>query len=155
MVGRPTVFTHIPKTAGSALNVCLRHALQPNRALLGFDHAIFGDFDEFDSIVEEHRQHIYARPEDLPEDADFIGGHFAYATAREAFPTARYLTVLREPVTRVLPHWVYWRGRDEASLAGWGSWGARVRTAQKPLAAFLNAPMAACQTDNLTLRQTI
>lgn len=155
MINLLIVFTHIPKAAGSALNVSLHRTLQPIRPLYGFDHAIFGSFRDFDGISENQRQHIYARPEDLPGNADFVGGHFAYSTTRQAFPSARHLTVLREPVARVLSQWVYWRAQDEVSLAGWGSWSARVRSAHRPLGAFLNDPMAACQTDNLALRMLL
>lgn len=151
----PLVFTHIPKAAGSATYAALIQALSPRAPLAGFDHAIFGGFEAFDSLSPDQRADIYAGPEQLPADADLVGGHFAWSTTRRAYPGARHMTLLREPVTRVLSQWAYWRAQADAALAGWGSWAARVRTAHQPLAVFLDDPAAACQSDNLAVRMLL
>lgn len=149
------VFTHIPKAAGSAVYSALCRTLEVRRPLTGFDHAIFGGFDDFAGIPLQERRHIYDAPGRLPADADLISGHFACSTTRLAYPAAPHMTLLREPITRVLSQWTYWRSQQEASLAAWGSWAARVRTAQQPLSLFLEDPAAACQSDNLATRMML
>ena len=61
----------------------------------------------------------------------------------------------REPVSRLLSLWLYWRAAKECELALWGSWGATVRKARGPLASFLEDRDVACQTDNVMARMLV
>lgn len=152
---RPLAFMHIPKTAGTSLVAALVQAIEPKTLVNGLDGVLFGDFHGFASFQAELRAHIYLSPDAMPGDADLIAGHIGYASLRRRFPTAQLVTVLREPFSRILSHWLFWRGNTEEMLAPWGSWADRVRHSYRPLAQFLSMPMLACQIDNLAVRMLL
>lgn len=151
----PLVFMHVPKTGGAALIDELRAALTPERLVRGFDRCLFGGFDAFETMSEAERSRIFVEPADLPYRADLVVGHMAFTTLRAAYPTGRLVTVLREPVCRLLSHWTYWRTSSDAQLQELGGWGEVVRTARRPLEQFLEDPRAACQTDNVATRMLL
>ena len=145
---------HIPKTSGSALVAGLRSAMQPASAVSGMDASVFGAFQDFDTL-DASRGPIYHSAAELPKDAGFVAGHMALSTLQQAYPSARRLTLLREPVARLLSHWLYWRQHTEADLDGWGKWADRVMLARSPLEVFLRDATLACQTDNMMLRMML
>ncbi len=145
---------HVPKTSGISLSEALRTALQPARAFRGFDRVLFGDYDDFASLGGEIASQVCLRPEDLPA-ADLVVGHIAYSSLRQRFPDGQMMTVLRDPVSRLLSHWLYWRGHSDEQLAPWGAWGARVKQSRRKLAEFLQEPSIAFHTDNLTVRMLL
>lgn len=146
---------HIPKTAGTSLVAALVQSIEPRALINGLDGVLFGDFDGFSSFQAELRSHIYLTPETMPGDADLIAGHIGYTSLRQRFPAAQLFTVLREPFSRILSHWLFWRGNTEEMLAPWGSWADRVRQSYHPLAQFLSMPMLGCQIDNLAVRMLL
>lgn len=151
---RPLGFMHVPKTAGTSLIRALAEALQPRRMFGGFDHSLFGDFRDFASIAA-HVSRDICTTDALAADADLIAGHVALSSLRAWRPAAQLITVLREPIGRVLSHWLFWRAHSDELLEPWGTWGDRVRLARLPLAGFLGAPGAACQTDNQATRMLL
>jgi hypothetical protein len=152
---RPVVFMHIPKTSGTAVSPGLGTALAPAVEVGGFDYSLFGSFRDFDTLDESVRCHIHASSASLPKNADLVTGHIAFSTLREAYPLAQYLTILREPSSRLLSHWLFWRQHTDEDLAPWGDWGKRVRQSRMPLVDFLAEPQLACQTDNIALRMLL
>jgi hypothetical protein len=146
---------HIPKASGTSFTGCLRTAIAPKTMASGFDRVLFGAFGDFDTFSAEERGRIFATPGDVPPDMDFIAGHLAYSTLRAAYAGAQLVTVLREPFTRLLSLWMFWRGTPDSALAGVGAWGDYVRLARQPLKAFLSEPGVAAQTDNTTLRMLL
>jgi hypothetical protein len=151
----PTVFMHIPKTSGVALTKGLMEALAPNRTLLGFDRVLFGGFCDFDSITSKLRRDIYIDPATLPTDADLVAAHMSIATTIRAYRRAQYVTVLREPHSRILSHWLYWRTTSDDTLSFWGKWAQVLLEARKPLGEFLACRNVACQLDNLVVRMLL
>jgi hypothetical protein len=133
----------------------LLRAVQPSCPRFGFDRSLFGDFDDFASVHESQRRHVLLETDDLQPGTDLIAGHFAWSTIRQRLPTARLLTILREPQCRLLSHWTYWRAETEDSRQSWGTWAAYASTSHHGFADFLNNPRAACQTDNLALRMVL
>jgi len=121
----------------------------------GFDHCLFGPFRGFDTFDATERQRIYDGPASFPADSKLIAGHFAFSTLRQAYPRAQIFTVLRDPISRLLSHWMFWRQQTDAMLMPLGSWADFVRHSRKPLASFLNLPALAFQLDNLTLRMLL
>jgi hypothetical protein len=91
----------------------------------------------------------------LPPQADLVVGHLAFSTFSGAYPCAQHLTILREPCSRLLSHWLFWRQCTDAELAPWGSWADYARKARKPLVDFISDPLLACQTDNMILRMLL
>jgi hypothetical protein len=148
----PIAFVHMPKTSGQALIRGLIQALKPAFVVQGFDRSVFGNFGDFETISGELRAKIHLDAASMPPGAELIAGHFALSTLRERYPSARTMTILREPVSRVLSHWLYWRAQDDASLAAWGTWAKVVRQARDSLADFLASEAAACQLDNYYVR---
>lgn len=151
---RPLAFMHVPKTAGTSLMAALRELLAPCHAIGGFDRVLFGDFAEFATLGNAIRQEIHVSPDRLPA-ADLIAGHLAYSSLQQRYPNAQFVTVLREPFSRLLSHWLFWRGHSDEQLAPWGAWADRVRLSRLPLAAFLSSPSIACQTDNVAVRMLL
>ena len=151
---RPLVFLHIPKTAGTSLVAALIDTLHPRTVIGGFDRVLFGDYDDFTSFDEALRREVHLSPDTLAA-ADLISGHIAYSSLRQRFPGAQFVTVLREPISRLLSHWLYWRGQSDEELAPWGPWADRVRLSRMPLTAFLSSRLLACQLDNLVIRMLL
>jgi hypothetical protein len=75
------IFVHIPKTAGTSLQLLL------NKHIPNHGAPYLGGFDE------------YAEKE---KDRDFLSGHFTYEMAFRRFPDAFFITFLRDPVARVV-----------------------------------------------------
>jgi len=151
---RPLVHMHIPKTAGTTLTAALIETLRPRTTFGGFDRVLFGDYEDFASIDKEIRRWLYISADALPA-VDFVSAHMAYSTLRRAFADAQFITVLREPHTRLLSQWLYWRGTSDEILANWGRWADRVRHARRPLASFLRERSVACHVDNLGVRMLL
>jgi hypothetical protein len=151
----PIAFMHIPKTSGTALTAGLREAIKPRREVNGFDRVLFGEFQSFPTFVEDERRRIYTDPTNLPRDTDFIAGHIAYSTLWRRYGPINYLTVLREPISRILSLWLYWRAIPDDPLARVGAWADYVRRAREPLKDFLSSKDTACQTDNLSVRMLL
>jgi len=129
-------------------------ALQPEHAVSGFDRVLFGAYDEFDSFDPPTRAAVHLLMDAMP-DADLIAGHISYATLRDRYSHARLATVLREPLSRLLSFWLFWRGHIDEQLQQWGSWGDRVRLSRQPLETFLSLQCLACQNDNQAIRMLL
>lgn len=152
----PTVYLHIPKSAGMAFNSSLAEALGATAVVAGFDHSLFGAFDAFDTLGPAVDATVYGPDDALPAGAHLVGGHFAYSTLRRFYPEANFCCVVREPVCRLVSHWLYWRHFSDESLESWGpNWSRLVSLARRPLVEFLKAPEIACQTDNLATRMLL
>jgi hypothetical protein len=149
---KPLVFMHVPKCSGASLIQALLAAGMAQPVLSGFDGTLFGDFAAFESLGGQLRSAIYLDTNDLPKTTDFVAAHMSFATLSRGFPTGQLLTLLREPVSRLLSLWIFWRSHTDAQLRDWGQWGNRVRHSRRPLADFLRAKQVACQTDNQIVR---
>lgn len=152
---RPLAVMHIPKTSGVALIGGLTEAVRPNRVVAGFDLSLFGGFDHFDSIAPELRRLIYLDPAQVPGGAEAIAAHMAYSTLAASYPAAQLVTFLREPRTRLLSHYVYWRAQAPDEVSPWGAWAKVSMSARDTLERFLQRGDVAAQTDNLSLRMLL
>ena len=151
---RPLAFMHIPKTSGIALTEGLREVLPSTTIIGGFDRRHFGAFRSFETMSPGLRQQIY---ETFPpaKGIDFISGHVAFSTLVQSRPSARFMTVLREPRSRILSLWTFWRSTADETLAAMGGFRRVLDLSHKPLAEFLNHPEAAHQTDNVAVRMLL
>lgn len=90
------IFVHIPKTAGSTLNFLLdahytaENSYATSQTWLHPD----GSLDGFDALTEAERAQI-----------ELLNGHMGFGLHRRLPQPARYVTVLRDPVARVLSHY--------------------------------------------------
>lgn len=152
---KPLIFMHVPKCSGTSLIQALVAAGMAPSAFSGFDETLFGDFAAFESLSEQLRTSIYLDPNDLPKGTEFVAAHMSFVTLSRGFPGAQLLTLLREPVSRLLSLWLFWRSHTDEQLQDWGQWGDRVRNSRRPLVDFLRAREVACQTDNQLLRMLL
>lgn len=150
----PIVFMHIPKTSGTSFINGLRAAILPVRPVSGYGTVLFGHFSKFDTISANIQRDIYLDDSDLP-DGDFVSGHFALSTLRKRYGTTNFLTILREPTSRILSHWLYWRSFSNEELRFWGLYAEYLKQARHSLAHFLSCKDIASQTDNVSVRMLL
>jgi hypothetical protein len=146
---------HVPKTAGSSARQGIIAALKPRSMLTGFDRSLFGVRIDLETLEATLRRTIYSCPREMPPDADLVMGHIARTTLCAAYPSHRIFTVLRDPRSRLISHWLFWRSHSDETLDPWGTWGERVKISRQPLRQFLTSPEIACQTDNLLVRMLL
>ncbi|HZU80583.1 MAG TPA: hypothetical protein VE991_11755 [Acidimicrobiales bacterium] len=151
-VGKPLVFNHIPKTAGTALIAALIEALKPVAPFHGYSRSALGAFATYDKLSPAARRGLVVTPADIPEGADAVFGHIPPSPTRARFESLNQLTVLREPRTRLVSHWLFSRAHTDSMLRGWSGWGDYVRRARLPLAAYLADADVAFISDNLITR---
>ncbi len=152
---RPLAFMHIPKTAGSSLIRALARSVPDSNPVTGLDRSLYGLFDDFGTLGPAQSAAICHSTDSFPRDARLIMGHFAYSTLRGAYPDAQIITVLRDPTSRLLSHWLFWRQHTDDMLEADGGWADFVRYSREPLADFLNQPRIAPQIDNAALRMIL
>lgn len=152
VMSRRFAFMHVPKTAGISFTTALRGAIEIPGETFGFDRHQFGSFDGFAQLDELPRSLVRMCASDWPREVGFARGHVTLGTLRAAYPRHELLTLLREPRTRLVSLWRFWRGQSEADFASWGAWGERTRAARGPLGRFLANPLLATQTDNVLVR---
>jgi hypothetical protein len=150
--GRPLVFNHIPKTAGTSLREAVRACLPPGEVFIGFDRSVLGPAPDVSALPRVLRRQCALSPADLPGDAVFISGHISPSTTRGRFPDSDHFTVLREPRVRLISQWLYARGHSDFNLRHWGELGAWMRAARSPLREYADNPAAAQHVDNGILR---
>ena len=122
---RPLVFMHVPKSSGTSLIGALLETNRTRSVFSSSDPALFGDFD------------ITQLPK--PSPTEFVAEHMSFSTLLRGFPGGQLLTLLREPVSRLLSLWLYRRSFTDEQLQHWGRWGDRVRNGRLSLAEFLRA----------------
>jgi hypothetical protein len=151
----PVAFMHVPKTAGNAITNGLRLTLRPRREVFGWDLSNFGSFRDIDSFSPHVRRHIYAKPSDMRADADFVTGHIARSSIRERYPDIQCMTILREPLSRLMSYWMFQRSHGEPGVAPWGSYAPQQRLARRSLVEFLSTMSIASETDNVLCRKLL
>ena len=90
------IFLHIPKTAGSTLNYILDAHYTPENSYATSQTWLHpdGSLDGFDALTEAQRAKI-----------ELLNGHMGFGLHCRLPRPARYITVLRDPVERVLSHY--------------------------------------------------
>jgi len=94
-VGRPAVFLHIQKTAGTSITEAVRPHYQN-------DIVSHGDYLQHDTASLKNIR--------------FVSGHFGFAYARQFMDRRYSFTFLRDPVERILSLYYFSRTRDPAEF---------------------------------------
>ena len=149
---RPLAMMHIPKAAGTSLMHDISTSVKSTLDVRGFDRTLFGAFKDYSSFGEDVKKMIYQEASDMPADAGLIMGHISHHTLRTRYPEAQQITFLREPLVRLLSHWIFWRCHQDEHLTAWGEWANLVKLSRLSLKEFLSDTRVACQTDNMTVR---
>src|SRR6185437_15723452 len=151
---RPLAFMHVPKTSGVALTYGVLEALPSTNCLNCYDRGFFGALRSCETILPAARHEVY---DALPpgDGIDFVAGHITYSTLIQGRPAARFMTVLREPRSRILSLWMFYRSHSDETISDLAAFGRVVRLARRPLLEFLNHPEAACHTDNKYVRMLL
>lgn len=149
-------FVHVPKSAGSSIkNAVTQRCAAASIAPLELDRVLFGTFDRFDEMPAHTRSTIAI---DGPAELggfDVVMGHFGYSSLSPHFASVDTMTVLREPRSRLLSHYTFWRGWPPARHADWGPYDASRRAVTATFDEFLHDPTVASQTDNLVTRMLL
>lgn len=153
----PLGFIHVPKCGGTQLMTEIEAFLRPIQRVHGWDlsqtGAVVPDWTT-DAVVQQKGVGggLYPTTDAVSRTGDMIAGHFAYSSLRSRFPTAKLMTILREPQSRVLSHWFYLRDYTDEVLAEFMNWGPYLALARQPLRVFLTTPSIACLSDNVITR---
>jgi hypothetical protein len=147
----PLAMMHIPKTAGTSVARDISASLAPARCIRGVDRSLYGICKAYPNASMS----FYFEATDMPADADLIIGHFSYHTLKTRYPDAQQITFLREPVVRILSHWVYWRNLPDETLARLGDWAILIKRSHLSLKEFLSDASIACQIDNIATRMLL
>jgi hypothetical protein len=106
------VFMHLPKTGGTALRSALRAAYDPHRA--AFIYAA-GDLDDAMTL-----EAFEALPEAEMERLRLVMGHFRFGIHARIGRPSRYVTLVRDPVERVVSLYHHFRDLPGVRFASRG-----------------------------------
>jgi len=132
----------VPNAVSQSLDIRDDDSPEPGRrgrAFGLFDGTLFGDFAAFGSFGEQLRLSIYLNAHELPKRTKFVAAHMSFSTLRRGFPGGQLLTLLHEPLSRLLSLWLFWRSDADEQLQDSGQWGDRVRNSRHPFVDFLRA----------------
>ena len=133
-----TVFTHIPKCAGTAFeNILDAVARSQGRSVRRIRGSIYGQFLGEGKFANCERVLEPGAVPEIPEDVAFLTGHLPFGLHRQIPGGCLYVTLLREPGARCRSHFQHGVAR-----AGW--------TADTPLADLF---AAGALIDNPQVRQ--
>jgi hypothetical protein len=151
----PKCFLHIPKSAGGSIHLALEEALSPGSlAPQRFDSSLFCDFDDFDSLRPEARSQVVTNSRELQSLGRYraVSGHFSLTALLQIADASSISTVLREPRTRLLSLYMYWRTPNIGDF--WTPYRV-TEYAQRPFSAFLSESRVAQTVDNQVCRMLL
>lgn len=142
---------HIPKSAGSSVSAALEEALADRTwSPWDFDPALFGPLRD-EPVPPTEIPRVLPDPLRLRE-FDAASGHFALSTMLTGFDAADLVMLLREPRSRLLSHYEYWRGLPSNLRSEDSTWSVTASARDLDFDAWLHDSRAAYQTDNVVVR---
>lgn len=145
---------HIPKAAGSSVSTSLVDALADRSwSPYVFDPELFGPFRD-EAVPVGLVDEVLPHPSRL-RDANAASGHFALSTMLAGFDAADIVMILREPRSRVLSLYEYWRGLPLELRDPSRSWSVVGLARELDFEQWLLDPRVAYQTDNVVLRMLL
>lgn len=141
-------YLHIPKAGGTSLGHALTaHFDSADSVPYVFDTSLFGDF----ARIEEIPQRVFLGEADDLRGYRFLRGHWSLPMILSAFEPSDVVCVLREPRTRLLSQYTYWRSWNDDQHASWAPFEASL-LARRSLGEFARNSSAASVIDNLASR---
>lgn len=155
----------MPKAAGTSVTDALRRSIvacgEREIAAGGqahsicpqvFDRALFGSFDEFDSLAERQRAMVFTEPIGRLAEYDVVIGHYDSRSLRVGRTHEDLVVLMREPRSRLISLFAYWRSWTEQEHASWGTYDASRHAVRLEWPDFLNDATIAPQIDNTVAR---
>lgn len=106
-VKHPVIFLHLPKTAGTTFNAVLARQYA-GQCVYGIkSDALEANIERFKQLPEADRHRIR-----------LLLGHQAFGLHEYLAPGARYITVLRDPVARLVSHYQYVKSHRHPKFIG-------------------------------------
>jgi hypothetical protein len=102
---RNLLFLHIPKAAGTTLHSILEQHYAPSSQYSIFD-------------PDQKAKEFAGLPTERREPIRLLKGHIAYGLHQSLIGETTYITLLRDPVARVISHYYYVRGQPTHYLYG-------------------------------------
>ena len=99
MTREALIFLHIPKTAGTTLNRIIEWQYNPLSIFTIDPHRIRATVDRFKTLSEQRRRQLRV-----------VRGHMPYGIHKFLPQGGTYITMLREPVARVLSSYSFCAG---------------------------------------------
>lgn len=103
------ISVHVPKTAGVTFRTLLRTVYHASGLFLDYGDRALDPLSTFQTDPPRWREESARQAADLPPGVRVVHGHFAGAKYDALFPEARKIVWLRDPVTRLVSHYHYWR----------------------------------------------
>lgn len=151
---RPLGFVHVPKSAGVSAIASLKAALPEHRwAPWVFDESMLGPFRGV-PVTGELAARVLPSAVALA-DYDAAAGHFPVPTFRSRFDPIDLALVVREPRSRLLSHYEFWRHWDDDLHDAHLPWTSSRSAVRLDFDVWLSEPSIAHQTDNLLTRQLL
>lgn len=142
---------HIPKSAGSSVAEAVRTALDDRTwSPYDFDPALFGPLRD-EPVPPTEVARVLPDPNRLC-DYEAASGHFALSTMLAGFDRADIVMLLREPRSRLLSHYEYWRGLPPDLRADDSTWSVTAYARELDFDEWLVDTRSAYQSDNVVLR---
>ncbi len=142
---------HIPKSAGSSVSAALESALDDRTwSPYDFDPALFGPLRD-EPVPPTEVPRVLPDPARLA-DYDAASGHYALSTMLAGFEAADIVMLLREPRSRLLSHYEYWRGLPADLRDSNSTWSVTAHARELDFGDWLCDPRSAYQSDNVVIR---
>lgn len=152
----PRCFMHVPKSAGASIRVSLEHALPPEAVgPKRQDATLLCGFTDLDRLEPGIRALLAVDPDEISALANHpvVSGHFSLPTLLRVAAPSSVATALREPRSRLLSHFAYWR-LSTGLRSTWRGYPP-LEHALRSLDEFLAEPQIAQATDNLLCRMLL
>lgn len=103
------ISVHVPKTAGVTFRTLLQKVYGPSAVSLDYGDRALDPLSTFQTDPAFWRAAADRQAASLPPLTRVVHGHFGGAKYDRSFPEARKIVWLREPVSRLVSHYHYWR----------------------------------------------
>lgn len=141
-------YLHLPKAAGTSIRAALSSYYEADDTVpWSFDKHMFGGFDRLD---------IVDRPVFLGDPTEFrryryMEGHWSLPTILAGFDLEDVACILREPRSRYLSQYTFWRSWGDDQHAVWNPFDASLYS-RRTLGEYASSAAIACISDNLATR---
>ncbi len=153
---RALVFMHIPKSAGTSLDIALQTALGTDQGKRFFGTVLHGDIREQDYLSWEDNTYCHLAIGDrFMEDNSYVIAHASYQELFARHPDGQFVTFFREPVSRIISLRSFLRGFTDEAVCRFGTYGMFLLRARLSLKQFLEHPFYAASCDNVATRMLL